>query len=151
MELRTEVEIDAPPALVWEVLTDTASYHEWNPFVQSIEGTLAAGQRVSVLITPPESSDYRFRPEVIRVVPEEEIRWRGKLLFAFLFSGEHFFQLKALPDGRTRFVHGEDFTGLLLGLLGRKLTLTARGFVFMNQALKKRVESLRPLFVAEGR
>jgi len=39
-------------------------------------------------------------------------------------------------------VHGEDFKGLLVRFLGQQLTATARGFVFMNQALKRRAEAV---------
>ena len=34
-----------------------------------------------------------------------------------LFDGEHYFQLEPLADGRTRFVQGEHFSGLLCGLI----------------------------------
>lgn len=140
MDLRTEVEINAPPSAVWEVLTDTARYQEWNPFITSLEGTLVVGGDLSVVVSPPESSDLRFRPRVLVCDPEVELRWRGALFWPALFSGEHFFSLKPLPSGRTRFQHGEDFRGLLLPLLGAQLKRTAHGFVLMNQALKRRVE-----------
>jgi Polyketide cyclase / dehydrase and lipid transport len=39
-ELRREIDIDAPPAAVWAVLTDTRSYSEWNPFMPHLAGEL---------------------------------------------------------------------------------------------------------------
>ena len=40
-------------------------------------------------------------------------------------------------DGRTRFLHSERFTGLLVGpLMSATLDRTALGFTEMNQALK---------------
>ena len=143
MELRTEIEIDAPPAAVWAVLVDTARYHEWNPFIPRLDGALEPGSRLDVTLTPPDASDMDVHPRVLRCAPNEELRWRGNLAFDFLFFGEHFFKLVPTDDGRTRFVHGEDFGGLLVRYLGKTLTATARGFVFMNQALKKRVEESR--------
>lgn len=143
MQLRTEIEIDAPPSEVWGVLTDFERYHEWNPFIPRISGELSAGGRLDVTVAPPESSDFDFHPRVLAVTPDEELRWRGHLLADFLFVGEHFFQLKPTEEGKTRFVHGEDFGGILLRFFGRTLTTTARGFVYMNQALKRRVEEGR--------
>ena len=42
-EIRKETEIEAPVPDVWMVLTDFASYPEWNPFMRSIKGDLAEG------------------------------------------------------------------------------------------------------------
>jgi len=144
VDLRTEIEINAPPAAVWEVIVDTARYHEWNPFITSIEGTLAVGQELSVVVSPPDGSDMRFKPQVLRCEPEVELRWRGTLFWPVLFSGEHFFALRQVGTARTRFQHGEDFRGVLLRFLGPQLKRTANGFVLMNQALKRRVEAGSP-------
>lgn len=141
MELRTEIEIDAPPSAVWSVLADFASYRDWNPFIGRVTGELRADARLEVLICPPDGREMTFRPRIVRVDPERELRWLGHFLVRGLFDGEHFFRLERLPDGRTRFVHGENFTGLLVKPLTGLLTKTARGFVFMNQALKRRVET----------
>lgn len=142
MQLRTEIEIDAKPDAVWAVLAATDRYAEWNPFITELSGTLAVDARLEIVVAPPESSEMRFSPRVLVADPGRELRWRGVLGHPFLFSGEHFFQLVDTGKGTTRFVHGEDFKGFLLKFLAGKLTNTARGFVLMNQALKRRVESL---------
>lgn len=141
-ELRTEVEIDAPRERVWSVLTDFARYHEWNPFITGVEGRLERGARLRVTISLPEDGgQHTFRPTIVRCEPGEELRWLGHLLIKGLFDGEHFFRLDSIGDNRTKFVHGEDFGGVLLRFMGNTLTLSARGFAYMNQALKRRVEA----------
>ena len=140
MELRTEIEISASPSSVWETLVDFPRYAEWNPFIPEISGDLRVGAELRVVVAPPGGNEVKIQPTLLVVEPARELRWRGKLLFEGLFAGEHFMQLVELAPGRTRFVHGENFTGVLVKLLGRALTQTARGFVFMNQALKRRVE-----------
>lgn len=141
MQLRTEIEIAAPPAVVWAILTDASRYQEWNPFITTLEGSLEVGQVLNVVVSPPDSSDFRFCPRVLKSEIEQELRWRGNVLADFLFAGEHYFQLEALANGNTRFSQGEDFEGYLLRFLGRQMTATAQGFVFMNQALKRRAEA----------
>ncbi len=50
--------------------------------------------------------------------PQGEFKWRGKLWGSSLFFvGEHYFQVKPTPGG-TVFVHGEEFRGCLVPLLG---------------------------------
>lgn len=141
MELRTEIEIEAPPQRVWDVLLDFQRYPEWNPFITAVEGEWTVGSRPSLVLSLPESGEMRIRPTVLRNETARELRWRGVIGVAFLFSGEHFFSLEETSEGRTRLVHGEDFGGFLLRFLNGKLTETARAFVFMNHALKKRAES----------
>lgn len=140
MQLRTEIEIERPPADVWRILADTDSYPEWNPFIVRFEGQLAVGSKLRVTISPPGESEMSVSPTVLRFEPGRELRWRGKLLFDFLFRGEHFFELRETRQGQTRLIHGEDFSGILVRFSGRILTATARGFVLMNQALKRRAE-----------
>jgi hypothetical protein len=140
MELRTEIEIMAPASRVWEALVDFSRYAEWNPFIPEISGELRVGAELRIVVAPPGGNEVRFQPTLLVVEPARELRWRGKLFIKGLFDGEHFMQLIELAPGRTRFIHGENFSGILVKLLGRALTQTARGFVFMNQALKRRVE-----------
>jgi hypothetical protein len=93
-----------------------------------------------VTLSPPESSEATFRPKVVVCEEPREFRWRGQLWIKGLFDGEHYFLCQETAEGRTRFVHGENFSGLLLKFVGKRMTHVARGFVYMNQALKSRVE-----------
>jgi hypothetical protein len=140
MQLRTEIEIDAPPERVWSVLTDFPQYHAWNPFITSVEGELTVGSTLTIRVCPPESSESKLRPKLLVCEAPRELRWRGHLFIKGLLDGEHFFQVHETADGKSRFVHGEDFSGILIRFLHAQLTQVARGFVYMNQALKKRVE-----------
>jgi uncharacterized protein YndB with AHSA1/START domain len=40
-EIITEIEIDASPSQVWQVLTDFEKYPTWNPFIKKISGIAA--------------------------------------------------------------------------------------------------------------
>ena len=141
-QLHTEIEIDASAKRVWELLTDFASYPEWNPFIRSIGGQPAPGERLRARLEPPGGRAMTFEPKVLTAEPNCELRWLGHLLVPGLFDGEHSFIIQPLEDDRVRFVQREAFRGLLVPLFARSLeSKTRRGFEEMNRALKGRAEA----------
>jgi len=141
MEIRSELEIAAPAAEVWGILTDFPRYHEWNPFITEIESDGVVGGSMQLLLSLPQGRDHRLKATLLRLEEDFEIRWRAHLLFPGLFDGEHFLRLTTLDPHRTRFIQGENFSGALLRFSGRTLTQVARGFDYMNEALKRRAEA----------
>jgi hypothetical protein len=142
-ELHSEIEIDASVERVWDILTDFASYSQWNPFIRSISGELKVGQRLEVRLEPPDSRGITLRPTVLRAEPNRVMRWVGHLLVPGLFDGEHSLVTEPLDENRVRFVQHEAFKGVLVRLLARSLDKnTLRGFEEMNEALKERAEVL---------
>jgi hypothetical protein len=142
-ELEHAIEIDAPTDDVWQVLAETDRYGEWNPFIRRLQGELREGAKLEVEIAPPGGRSMTFKPTVVAAAPGRELRWLGRLLLPGLFDGEHRFLLEPLPDGRTRFVQSERFSGLLVGVLKGSLEKTRVGFEEMNRALKAEVEEDR--------
>lgn len=71
--------------------------------------------------------------------PNAELVWRGSVAIPGLFVGRHYFRLEA--EGACRLVHGEQFSGLLLPLMGGMLADTEKGFHAINAALKARAEA----------
>src|SRR5215212_10011752 len=140
-QIETAIEMNAPAGRVWRILTDFEAMPSWNPFIRSISGELKTGSRLSVHISPPGKSGIRFRPTILALRPERELRWLGRLLVPGVFDGEHYFLLEPLAPDRTRLNHGERFSGLLVGLLGNALAATKAGFEAMNTALKQRAEA----------
>jgi hypothetical protein len=141
-EIQTTIEINAPASMVWAVLTDFSQYGEWNPFIRSIRGKAQQGEQLEILIQPAGDGGMTFRPVILALQPEAELRWLGRLMLPGIFDGEHQFQLEPIGEDRTRLIHREVFSGLLVPLLWRNLdTQTRQGFEAMNQALKQRVES----------
>jgi hypothetical protein len=139
--IETQIEINASAERVWSLLMDFPSYPRWNPFIRSIEGNPMVGQSLNVLIQPPGSKAMRFRPTVLKVEPNREFPWKGKLLVPGLFDGEHYFKLEPKPGGGLVFRQGEVFSGLLVPLLRRSLDgATRQGFIAMNEALRREAE-----------
>lgn len=140
-ELRTEIEIQASAERVWQLLTDFASFPQWNPFIRWAKGDVRVGAPLEVRLQPSGGSGMTFKPTVLKSDPNHEFRWLGRLLLPGLFDGEHIFTIETLGTNRVRFTQREVFTGLLVPLLARSLdSSTRRGFEEMNQALKRRAE-----------
>lgn len=132
------IEIAATPAEVWRVLVDFDAYPQWNPFVvhAAAPDGLAVGRDLDVRISD-RGSETAFRPEVLTVDVEQEIRWVGRVLISGLLEGEHSFRLEATAGG-TLFTQGEWFSGVLVPLVGSSIDV-GDGFDAMNAALRDRV------------
>ena len=143
LELHTEIEIEAPAARVWQILTEFAAYPSWNPFLPKIEGTGAVGEKIEVTFQPPGGKPMTMRPTVRASDPERRFAWLGRLGgVPKLFDGEHSFVIEPLGPQRVRFVHSEKFGGILVPFLRKMLeTSTRAGFEAMNRALKDRAEA----------
>jgi hypothetical protein len=140
-EVFSEIEIQAPAGRVWQVLTDFASYPEWNPFIRRISGHPKEGMRLKVYIEPPGAKGRTFRPKVIKAEPKRELRWLGRLLIPRLFDGDHIFTINYIGRERVRYVQREIFSGVLVSSLAHDMEMKIRlGFEQMNQALKARAE-----------
>lgn len=142
-ELNTEVEIDAPVERVWRVLTDFASYPQWNPMLKWVRGDLRTGERLKVRFEPEGSRrGHTFRPKLMIIESNRELRWLGWPRFPGLFDTEHYWIIDEKPDGRTHLLHGTVVYGLLAPLAGKSLERTSRdAFEAMNLAHKDRAES----------
>ena len=136
-DVLTTIGIDAPPAVVWSILTDPDRYPEWNPTIAGLKGPLVKG---AVIENIEGYGDDRtiFRPRILVVDKDRELRWRGRLWnLPGVFVGEHYFLLRPTPRG-TRFTQGEHLRGVLLWLFDPRDLLPP--FEAMNAALAARAE-----------
>jgi hypothetical protein len=142
-EIRTEVEIDAPPDACWGVLSDFGRYSDWNPFLVRLTGVPTVGAPVVVRVASVFMT-VNFHAMVLAATPNRELRWKGHLLSDGFVAAEHYFQIEPLGSARSRFIHGEIFSGAVAnaawGLIERD---TRRGYERMNRAFKERVEKSR--------
>ena len=121
------------------MLTDFRRYADWNPFIIAAAGAAQPGKALLATIKPPGWRAMTMHPTILVAEPGRELRWRGKLFVRGIFDGEHYFRIEPTGAG-CRLVQGEQFSGLLVGLMGAGFfDSVRRGFEAMNQALKARV------------
>jgi len=144
-QISTEIEIDATPGEVWDVLTDLDRYEEWNPGFAEISGRAEVGERLDVTFAKGDGRGMTMHPTVIVAEPGREFRWLGRLGVPFVFDGEHRFEIHEAGPGRVRFVQAERFSGVLVPFLRRLIERdTVAMFERSNPALAARVAAVRP-------
>ncbi len=127
---RREIDVAAPPDVVWEVLTDFDRWQEWNPGVKSMsfDGPLAPGAMFR----------WKAGPGTIVSTVEEidrprYIRWRGRTLS---IAAVHEWRFEG-RDGGTHVETDESFSGMLARLLRGSLQKQ------LDRALEEGLEHLK--------
>jgi len=112
---RSEIEVAAPPEIVWEVLTDIPRWSAWNSDVKSasLEGPLAEGTKFRW-----KSGPGRITSTLQSVEPPHVIAWTGK---TFGIEAKHIYRLERRGDA-TMVSSEESWDGLLVRLLRRSTT-----------------------------
>ena len=140
-EVSAEIEINSYPESVWKILTDFATYDQWNPFINKIVGLPAEGSKIDIYIETPSGKNRKYSPRITKVEEGRELRWSGKSSLPGFLNAEHIFIIKELRPERVRFMQREMFNGLLTRIFGKGVDIDIRqGFEDMNDALKKRAE-----------
>ena len=101
-QIDTEILINVSPAKVWEVLTQFDNFTTWNPFIKSVAGKKAAGEKLKATIQLPNRPAMVLRPVILVYKKEKELRWKGKMGIKGIFDGEHYFMLEEVAKGRTK-------------------------------------------------
>ncbi len=136
-----KVSINAPTAVVWEVLVQLDNYVDWNPYVK-FQGEACKGTAVPMTVKLFNRSITV--PAMFETVEaEQELRWRGGP--RGLLSGSHYFKI-IQPDGepeKTDLIQGEVFTGIALPILWPFLKKELHSFYNgINNAITNRAESM---------
>ena len=134
----TTIDIDASAAAIWRLLTDFSRLDQWNPMLQNVQTDLEPGATVRFEVLREGAKPLKLKAKIVNLAEPYALSWRGGPK-SFL-SGEHYFRIEPLGEGRCRFYHGEQFSGLLLPLLKGVLKDAPVLYRSMNEALKKRVE-----------
>ncbi len=135
VEIRMEVEVEAPAEAVWEVLTHVEAWPLWHRGVHFavLRGELAPGTRLHW-----RADGMRIRSELREVEPDRAL---GFTLRTMGGRGYHRWTLQPLAGGRTLVRSEEVWDGLVVrllsGTLHRTLEVSRANWL---EALRERVE-----------
>ena len=140
-EIRTEIEIGAPPAKVWSLLMDFGHWKEWNPIVKQASGKASLGSELNITMRGGEGQDGpNYLPVVTHLDEPKFFRWRGKMMAEFVMTNDKVFELEETASG-TRLVHKEMFSGMFVPLMWGKFESGVPPMLnSMNEALKALAE-----------
>ena len=137
-EIRTEIIINTSKEEVWSILTNFSEYPEWNPFIRSLEGQAVKDTKLVATLHLKGRKPMVFKPVVTVSDEKKKFEWLGTTPLNVV-NGMHYFILEDISERQVRFVHGEQFTGILAKPFLKKLAVpTQQGFLEMNKALKDR-------------
>jgi len=141
-EIKTEIEISAPPSKVWGIITDINNWQEWSPTINASNGEVSVGSELSITMMGKEEGKNgpNYNP-VIKVLNEPKyFRWRAQMLAGFIFTNDKIFELEETQSG-TRLTHTEMFKGLLAPLFCGQMEKGVPPMLnSMNIALKELAE-----------
>lgn len=136
--------IDASAEEVWAVLTDTASYPDWNPFIVESTGDLTPGGTITITTVDVNGESMSFNPRLLAVDPERELRWIGTVGVRGFFDGEHSFRIEPGPGDGVTLVQEEWFSGVAVPpMINSVRSSTEPMFEQMNLALAEEVIARR--------
>lgn len=136
-QINTDIQINATPQQVWFVFSNFDAYPEWNSFITSIKGDIQVNSKFKA-----EIGGMKFSPKVLAYTSNEKFQWIGRLFIPGIFDGKHTFELIENEDHTTRFVQKEEFKGILVPFMRKKLETEIKPkFETMNAKLKERVET----------
>jgi uncharacterized protein YndB with AHSA1/START domain len=101
VEYITTVSIHASPERVWDILTESAGYADWNPEIVGIEGRMAPDARIKARVKLGSGAIRTIALRVTAFQPPTRMEWTGGLPLG-LFVGRREFAV--IPrDGETDF------------------------------------------------
>ena len=129
--------INATPERIWKLLTDAPDYPSWNPSVERIEGTIAPGETIKVIVKV--NPGRAFPVKVTEFQPGKRMVWSGGMPLG-LFKGERTYTLEPGAGGTTHFTMREEYTGPLLSMVWKSIPDLGPSFEAFATGLKAGAE-----------
>ncbi len=139
-KIHTDIVINAPPELVWSVLTDTTNYKGWAAFLVGIHGEIEDGSTITVDFQLDSSKEKLTTVDhTIAVLDGTEFFWAEKGPGGI--RDNHHFRVEPLEEGKTRFVQSDEIIGGITFLMGGRLAkMYVEGYQAFNRGLKAEAE-----------
>lgn len=133
-ETSISLKIEAAPAIVWALLTNASDYARWNSTIVSLEGEIAAGEKIRLKSTLDEKRTFNLK--VKEFEPERRLGWGDSM-------GQRVYTLQQVGEETTRFTMTEKIGGPLFPLFAGFIPAFDQSFEQFAADLKKEAESIQ--------
>lgn len=130
--------ICAPPAKVWAILTDAAGYTTWDSGIESVEGTIAPGE--SITVHAKVNPGRAFPVKVGDFESERGMTWTGGMPMG-LFTGVRTFTLTPAENDCTQLTMREEYHGPMVSMIWRSMPDLQPSFDEFVAGLKAKAEA----------
>ena len=139
-KFHSEIIIQAPKELVWNVLCEFDSYKNWTHFFLGITGNFNDQEMIEAhfQLNPKKPKVTTFK-NLINLNPGESFSWQSTISVGM--KDHHQFKVESIDSNTTRFIHSDEVKGGLTFLFGFiPFNIIAKHYPIFNLALKKEVE-----------
>ena len=134
--------VRAPAEIVWEVVSEFETWHEWNPLYRKAEGQMKIGTTLTLEQHLPGQPAKVIAPIVQDWVPYEQLHWRSSRMGGFV-TAIRYLEIENMGPQNATFSNGELFMGLLLRFVSREERRQLRAaFTQMGEAVRDRAEAI---------
>ena len=135
--VHSKISINATPNQVWEVITNTAQYNEWNSVMLLLEGSIKEGNLVKYRFMQEEGKQYDIPIRVKKIIPSSLLNQGGGTFGIITF--DHTYSLEE-KEGKTELIIHEDYQGVFVPFWNP--APVEKAYDRLNKDIKNRVESL---------
>ena len=135
--VRSEINIQAPIETVWNVVTNTSEYAEWNSVMLLLDGNLKEGNTVKYQFKQEEGKSYEIPSNVKKIEPKKLLNQFGGTRGILTFDHKYIFE----KDGEnTRLIIHEEYRGIMVPFWNA--TPVQKAYDRLCSDIKKKSESL---------
>ncbi|HEY3697233.1 SRPBCC domain-containing protein [Phenylobacterium sp.] len=141
VKIERRVGVQAPAAVVWEIIHDVARWPEWNPVYPKAEGAVRIGEALTLTRALPGQPHKVIQPVVLDWTPNELLHLKLSTLGGMALV-TCYWEIDALAEASCIFSSGELYTGWLGPGAARSIRGSLRrGFAAVCEAMKARAEA----------
>lgn len=126
--------IEAPPSVVWAVMTDAPAFLRWNSTLVKLEGAIAKDQKIELI--SKVAPDRSFNLKVSELDPPRHMVWEDG---NGMFLGVRHFTLYE-RDGGTVLAMSETYSGFFLGSAEKEMPDFTQNFETFAADAKREAE-----------
>ena len=142
LKVENRIGVQAPPEVVWEILSDLSGWGRWCPIYPRAAGELHIGARLELTLALPGLPEREFSARLIDWVPEEQILWADAPWRGWVRTARYI-EIEKLSETSCIVSNGEQIEGFLADFFHERRRLPMkRGFLAFSEAIKAASETL---------